>query len=305
MLGRATPMEVPSAPALLEAMSEAVYAVDRDRRITYWNSAAEQLTGFSAAEVVGHRCQDNLLNHVDDTGRELCKAGCPLSGTISDGQTREVRVFLRHRAGHRVPVAVRAAALRGADGTVTGAVEVFHDDSTLREVTDRLDVVEMEALTDPLTGIANRRMLERALDLRQDEYKRYGRGYAVLFGDVDDFKQVNDRYGYVVGDRVLKLVATTLHNSTRPSDTAGRWGGDKFVILVPVADQHQAVALADRTRHLVAGASAVHDRRRVAVTLTVGVALAHPDEPVEELVNRSCVAMRSAKDGGGNRTLVG
>ena len=136
-------------------------------------------------------------------------------------------------------------------------------------------------------------MLERALDLRQDEYKRYGRGYAVLFGDVDDFKQVNDRYGYVVGDRVLKLVATTLHTPPVRATQAGRWGGDKFVILVPVADQHQAVALADRTRHLVAGASAVHDRRRVAVTLTVGVAVAHPDEPVEELVNRSCVAMRA------------
>ena len=123
------PPFLPLADYLLGAMTEAVYAVDRDRRITYWNAAAEQLTGYSAAEVVGRRCQDNLLNHVDEAGNQLCKDGCPLQATVEDGQTREALVFLQHRAGHRLPVAVRAAPLRSAGETIIGAVEVFHDDS--------------------------------------------------------------------------------------------------------------------------------------------------------------------------------
>jgi PAS domain S-box-containing protein len=159
----------PLADDLLGAMTEAVYAVDCDRRIIFWNAAAEQLTAYSAAEVVGRRCQDNLLNHVDETGRQLCGDGCPLLATVQDGRTREALVSLHHRSGHCLPVAVRAAALRSADETIIGAVEVFHDDSRFRAVNDLLDTARREALTDPLTGIANRRMLHRALDLRRDQ----------------------------------------------------------------------------------------------------------------------------------------
>ncbi len=109
------PLYVPLADELLGSMTEAVYAVDRDRRIMYWNTAAAELTGYSAAEVVGRRCQDNLLNHVDEAGRQLCGGACPLLATVQDGRTREALVFLQHRDGHRLPVAVRAAALRSAD----------------------------------------------------------------------------------------------------------------------------------------------------------------------------------------------
>ena len=85
-----------------------------------------------------------------------------------------------------------------------------------RAVNNLLDVARLEALTDPLTGIANRRMLHQALDLLHDEYERYGRGYAVLFGDVDHFKQFNEQYGHNVGDRVLRVIATTLSDSMSP-----------------------------------------------------------------------------------------
>ncbi len=286
----------PPAEALLEAMSEAVYVVDRKRRITYWNSTAERLTGYDAADVVGLACRDNLLNHVDDAGRELCQAGCPLLATIKDGSVQEVHIFAHHRDGHRVPVVVRSAPLRSPDGAVVGAVEVFHDDSRFRAVTDLLDKAQQEALTDALTGVANRRMLEQALELRHYEYRRYDRGYAVIFADVDHFKQFNEHHGHDVGDRVLRLVATTLRHSARVSDTAGRWGGDEFLLVAPVSDYDQALALSERARQLVASTWAPHDGRRLAVTVTVGVAVAHPDETVRQLVNRASVTMLAAKD---------
>ena len=294
-----------SAEALLDAMSEAVYAVDRSGTITYWNAAAERLTGYQATEVVGRRCSANILNHVDDAGTHLCRTGCPLRATMGDGETREVQVYLHHHDGHRVPVDIRAGALRSEDGAVTGAVEVFCDDSRFRALTDRLDVVQAEALSDPLTGIENRRMLERVLDLRHEEFERYHRNYAVVFADVDHFKLVNDHYGHGVGDRMLQLVAATLRDSTRPSDTAGRWGGEEFLLVAPVADEGQAVALAERMRHLVAETWTEHERNRVNVTLSIGVAVARPGERTEDLVNRAGTAMQTAKRAGRNRTLVG
>jgi diguanylate cyclase (GGDEF)-like protein/PAS domain S-box-containing protein len=295
MPGQTREVLTPTAEALLEAMSEGVYAVDPERRITYWNSAAEQLTGYQAEEVVGQLCRGNLLNHVDDAGTQLCRADCPLVLTMRDGQAREARLFLHHRAGHRVPVAVRVAALRSPDGAMVGAVAVFHDDSGYRAVTERLEVAEREADTDALTGIANRRMLQRAIELRRYEHQRYQRCYAVIFVDVDDFKHVNERYGHDVGDEVLRLVAATLRRFTRPSDTAGRWGGDEFLLVAPVTDRDHAVAMAERCRRLVASSCALHDQDRVAVTVTAGVAVARPDESSRELVNRASLAMLDAK----------
>lgn len=300
---QAAPPNVPAAEALLEAMSEAVYAVDSDRRITYWNAAAERLTGYKASDVVGRRCRDNMLNHVDDQGTKLCTTGCPLLATIEDGQTREARVFLRHRAGYRLPVAIRAAALYSSDAAIIGAVEVFHDDSRFRAVADRLDLAEHEALTDPLTGIANRRMLERALGAREHEQQRYNRGYAVIFCDVDHFKRVNDYCGYEMGDNVLRAVAKTLYESTRPSDTVGRWGGDEFLVVVPAADQDQAVLLAERMRQIVPAVRAL-DGDDVAVTLSIGIAAACLEERSSEVVARASAAMSDAKKAGGDRTRV-
>jgi PAS domain-containing protein len=83
---------------LLDSLNDAVYFVDRERRIVYWNKGAERITGFSSDDVLGHLCYDNLLSHVDGKGQELCRGHCPLSATMADGEAREAQVFLRHKS---------------------------------------------------------------------------------------------------------------------------------------------------------------------------------------------------------------
>src|SRR5664280_2072141 len=106
---------------LVDNMSDGVYFVDRTRTITYWSRGAERLTGYHASEVVGRRCRDGILNHVDECGTELCGAGCPLKATIRDGRCRDAHVFMHHADGHRQPVWVRAAPLRDPAGEISGA----------------------------------------------------------------------------------------------------------------------------------------------------------------------------------------
>ncbi|MCP4645400.1 MAG: PAS domain S-box protein, partial [bacterium] len=96
---------------ILDNLYDAVYFVDRDVGITYWNQAAERLTGFSASEVTGRKCSDAVLTHVDEQGHLLCVHGCPLQATMQDGSSREAEVFLHHKNGFRVPVAVRTSAI--------------------------------------------------------------------------------------------------------------------------------------------------------------------------------------------------
>jgi PAS domain S-box-containing protein len=117
--------------ALIDHLYDGVYYVDRGRRIRYWNQGAERLTGFAAASVVGHFCYDNLLNHVDASGTQLCRDGCPLAATMVDGEPREAEVFLRHREGHRVPIRVRTSPVRDREDKVIGAVEIFDDRTEL------------------------------------------------------------------------------------------------------------------------------------------------------------------------------
>lgn len=292
------------AQALLDAMSEAVYVVDRRRRITFWNPAAERLTGFAAGDVIGHPCRDGILNHVDETGRLLCRTGCPLLKTMRSGEPSRMHVFLHHRDGHRVPVEVSAAVLRDESGRVTGAVEVFHDDSHRQELAEQLGAAEVAALVDPLTGIGNRRLLHRALAGHDSDYRRYGRPFAVLFADIDHFKSLNDRLGHDVGDKVLQLVAHTLQRCVRPGDTVGRWGGEEFLVLAPASTPGEALALADRVRSLISSTWLDADGSRVSVTLSLGATVVVDTDTPTSIVRRADEALYAAKRAGRNRTVV-
>ena len=108
---------------LLDHMSDGVYFVDRNRRILYWNQGAARLTGYRPDEIVGRCCADDTLCHVDATGKELCKDGCPLTATIQDGASHEADVFLRDKHRRRVPVSVRVRPIFAADGSIIGAVK--------------------------------------------------------------------------------------------------------------------------------------------------------------------------------------
>ncbi len=188
---------------LLDNLHDGVYYVDRERRILYWNRAAERITGFPAEEVIGTRCSDNILMHVDENGKQLCLEGCPLAATMEDGSLRETEVFLHHEKGHRVPVSVRTAPLRDDQGRVEGAVEIFTDLGAREAKLLRLQELERLAMKDGLTGLANRRYMENELSSRVDESRRYGVPFGVLFMDIDHFKKIDDRYGHDAGDDVL------------------------------------------------------------------------------------------------------
>lgn len=222
---------------------------------------------------------------------------------MEDGADREAHVFLHHKDGHRRPVIVRAAALRDASDTIVGAVEVFNDDSSCSRLSQQLTSAEREAMTDPLTGMSNRRMLTESLgrmpvDLRSDTT------CAVLYVDIDHFKRVNDKHGHAVGDEVLRVVAATLQACTRPSDVVGRWGGEEFLVLIAPTDRAGVEHLAERLRAQVRRSWVEVDGARLSVSVSVGVAMAAVDEDVTRLVERADHAMLAAKRAGRNRVEV-
>ncbi|MBN1568112.1 MAG: sensor domain-containing diguanylate cyclase [Acidobacteria bacterium] len=288
---------------LLDCLVDGVYFTDTERRIAFWNKGAETLSGFSREEVVGKRCLDNLLMHVDASGKELCKNGCPLSETLQDGMPREADVFLHHKNGHRVPVRVRVAPMKNEAGAIVGAVEIFSDNTANVQLSQRLAQMERLALLDSLTGLANRRYLESIVRSRLEELRRNNWPFGILFIDIDNFKSINDKYGHEIGDQVIKMTSRTLDATSRAFDVVGRWGGEEFVAVIANAETNELFDVGERMRSLVEH-SMLSAPEYLFVTVSVGGAQAVPDDTIESLVKRADDKLYQAKHSGKNCVFI-
>ncbi|MEE9911347.1 MAG: sensor domain-containing diguanylate cyclase [Deltaproteobacteria bacterium] len=294
-----------SYQTIIDNLYDGLYFVDRKRVIRYWNKGAERISGYTAEEVVGRSCADNILTHVDGEGNSLCLAMCPLAATIDDRSDRETEIYLHHKDGHRIPVAVRVTTLTDEAGKVTGGVEMFRDISAYKSIEQRAKELEAMALMDKLTRLANRHCIEHELLTRLEEARRFGRPFGLLMMDIDHFKNFNDTYGHDVGDRVLKFVADTLVKNARPFDVIGRWGGEEFIGIIRNIDEVQLRDLAERMRRLVQSAYLTHAGEKLQVTISMGATLMRPGEGMDSLIKRADTLLYESKHAGRNRVTMG
>jgi diguanylate cyclase (GGDEF)-like protein/PAS domain S-box-containing protein len=291
---------------LLDHLSDGVYFVDRERRIQYWNEGAYRLTGYKAEELLGRCCQDDILCHVDYTGRRLCHEDCPLTATIADGAMHEASVFLRHKQGRRVPVLVRVQPIRDGSGDIIGAIEIFSDDSLQSEALRKAEAMKRMAFLDHVTQMPNRRFMEMSLRTALIEYAEHKDPFGVLLIDVDGFKGINDSFGHSCGDRALIEAGRTLTGALRPTDIVGRWGGDEFLAIVSNVDSKILEILAKRCIVLVEQTSiASNDERTIALTISAGAALVRSGETAEALIQRADELMYRSKAEGRDRATTG
>jgi len=289
---------------ILESMEEGVYFTDRNRVITRWNKAAELITGFSAEEVLGSSCKDNLLMHVDEMGTSLCLGKCPLAHTMEDEHSREAKVYLHHKKGHRIPVMVRTLPRRDTQGNVIGGIEIFTDVSLRENLELQLEQLQRLAMLDPLTELPNRRYLESRMEGMQQELRTGGIPWGVLFFDIDRFKRVNDTYGHDMGDKVITMVSRTLSLGVSPFDTIGRWGGEEFAGIFPNVTLESLRQAAERLRLLVAHSWTDKEAVHIGVTISIGGTLAKSEETPLETVTRADRLMYRSKQEGRNRSTL-
>ncbi|MGO8878466.1 MAG: diguanylate cyclase [Desulfomonilaceae bacterium] len=290
---------------IVDNLYDGLYVVDRDRIITYWNKAAERISGFSAQEVVGRSCSENVLTHVDAEGNSLCLEKCPLAEGIADGKRREAEIYMHHKDGHRVPVSCRLSALSDDEGNVIGGVELFTDISNQKVRESRIKELEKIAMLDKLTQLPNRNYLDKEIEHRFEEKKLYKLSFGVLFMDIDHFKKFNDTYGHDVGDTVLKFVANTLVGSTRTNDVFGRWGGEEFIGILRNINHQDLESLGNRVRLLVENSYIVHGNEKLHVTISVGATLGRDDDTIETLLKRADTLLYKSKSAGRNRLTIG
>ena len=291
---------------ILNSLQDGVYYLDRDRVITYWNRGAEQISGYTAEQVIGRPCRNNLLNHVNEQGLELCNEHCPMAATMQDGKPREAYIYLRHAEGYRVPVQIRAIPIRDKSGNIIGAVETFHKGVSPEKTERRIRKLQQTALLDPLTAIGNRRHLENRLKTSMLDYHEHHLPFGLLFCDIDHFKNINDTYGHNLGDQVLRMIAQTLRANIRETDSMGRWGGEEFLVILHDVDIDSLLKIAEKLLNLVRNSNlTLPDKGTLSATISIGGTLVRENDTIVSVVDRADRLMYQSKANGRNRITIG
>jgi diguanylate cyclase (GGDEF)-like protein/PAS domain S-box-containing protein len=247
------------------------------------NAALATITGRSAAELSALRHEELL--HPDD--EELAAEAFALL-LADDGMATELRIL--HADGHPVWVALRATIVRDEEGTPVHVLVQVQDITERRRLEDRLRHL---ADHDALTGLLNRRGIDRALSQHVARGRRYGAEGALLVLDLDGFKAVNDSLGHAAGDELIVTCALALKNRLRETDLLARLGGDEFAVLLPAEGEAEALMVAEKIVALI--------REVGGVTVSVGVT-PFGDEPTpSSALDRADMAMYAAKQAGRDR----
>ncbi|MGE5680135.1 MAG: PAS domain-containing protein [Bacillota bacterium] len=176
---------------VLNGIADGVYIVDKQRRIIYWNKAAEEMTGYKAEEVLGYRCSEDILNHIDENGLPLCLDACPLSKALSKGESVKLKTYPLHKNGKRFPVMAHVSPIKSNDGKIIAAIEVFRDISKEEELR-----ILQEKFNSLIRKFVSTATVERVMAqvLSGTETKSRRRELTILYLDVVQFTSLSERY---------------------------------------------------------------------------------------------------------------
>lgn len=276
---------------VFDVMHDPVVLLDKLNRLADFNPAAEGIFRDLDAEGIGIRISDVLI-HDPDLALDL---------EMNDQLEKEIQV---QSGGNDYNFNIQIIPIETRKKMLVGKLAIFHDVTQQRELMNRLKEL---AIRDGLTGLYNRRHL---LELSHDEVlraKRYGHSISLILIDLDQFKQINDTYGHLVGDEVLRSAAERLGKGLRSFDIFGRYGGEEFVVVLPETSPDKGCTMAERLRSLLEDHDITHSGYVISVTASFGVSGFENDQPdvnLDTLLQLADEALYQAKDQGRN-TVIG
>lgn len=286
---------------VIENAYDAYIGMDHEGRVTTWNHQAEETFGWSAEEAKGQLLEKLII---PESGRTAFRKGlkASLDGGDSELVNRRIEMLTMHRNRMEIPVEIRIRALRLKDQMIFSAF--LHDITERRRIEAER---EHAALHDTLTGLFNRRALFEVLPAALARMHRTRKAVALLFIDLDGFKQVNDSLGHQAGDALLRLIGTRLMQHVRQTDTLFRLGGDEFtVVLEGLADgADDALALSHKLLTMIQ-MPWTWEEVSSRVDASIGIAVCGASETCtpDMLLSQADAAMYAAKEAGKGRVRL-
>ncbi|WP_406666135.1 diguanylate cyclase [Gallaecimonas sp. GXIMD1310] len=287
---------------LFAALDEGVYGVDSNGLCTFINPAGLKLLKLdNEQQIIGQPIHSRFHRHLHED-KAYPEDDCPIFRTLQDGQLRQSDdEWFSRTDGSLFAVALRVAPMRTSE-RVSGAVVAFQDITERKKLQAQL---EHQATHDTLTGLLNRRQFYTLALREHARIERHGEGAALLLLDLDYFKKVNDTFGHLMGDAVLRDLGLLLKSTLRTEDLASRYGGEEFLLLLPQTPLTTAVITANRLRELIASREVAQDEQHASYTVSIGVtALLASDHRLDTAIARADEALYQAKMNGRNRVEV-
>jgi two-component system cell cycle response regulator len=275
--------------ALAETIASGIFLSQR-KRLDYVNHAAETITGYTREELTSMSFWD--IVHPDL--REL-ESKCDLESQdeMESALRYEVRILTKTGEERWLDIAVTRIDFDDEPATLISASDL----TERKQAEEQMQMMQLLAVTDPLTGLGNYRRLHEILNAEIKRSARTSRPFSVLLLDLDALKKINDRYGHLVGDQALCRLGEVLRVSCRAIDTAARYGGDEFAVILPETTAEAAGVVATRIRDRLAA-----HRQEPSLSVSVGVAVYPGDgETIEALLRTGDRGLYEMKNRGAEK----
>jgi PAS domain S-box-containing protein/diguanylate cyclase (GGDEF)-like protein len=248
----------------LNYINEGVYYTDTERKITFWNKTAEKITGYTSEEMVGTYCYDDKLQHIDAKGTKLCTGLCPLAKSIETDTIQEANVFLHHKSGYRLEVAIKTMPIHDEKtGKLIGAIELFTDISNKFNANKKITEIQKEIYIDPTTGCANKHFAKEKLKQCMQKWEKEKITFSVGIIKIENEITNKDETS-----RLLKAVATTTTNALRPLDNVCRWNKNELIVIVSNINMNNCSPIYDRVKTLIDNSNLEADKSKFKILIS-------------------------------------
>jgi diguanylate cyclase (GGDEF)-like protein/PAS domain S-box-containing protein len=271
---------------ILESLQIGVCVVDMQRRIVFWSDGAERITGYLRHEAVGRCRAGNTLVNPDQKNPATRVEECPAETAIRNAHPVEAATSLHHKAGHRIPLYIRAVPVRNEHGSIIGAVESFDDEQLAANSDDRKDSLQAPGCADEVTGIANHAVMQSHLRQTLGTFAELNIPFGILCLRLEGLSQFRANFSQEAASALLRVFARTLSGALWRTDFVGRWSDDQFLMILNGCTNDSLLAVRERIRKMIANDGIEWWGETRTLPVSIGKASARPADAIEAMFER-------------------
>jgi len=282
----------------------AIYGVDRDHTITYWNYACKKMYGFTTSEAIGKNVEDLIVPNstFEKFKKDIDKY------YESNIEITPCEMEYLHKSKSKLNVLTsfhKYDTVFGDQELYNLSVDLTELKRTKRELKKSNIKLHTMDRTDSLTQLPNRLAILENIEYEKMKYERSKEVFTIAMIDIDDFKNINDKYGHDCGDFVLKQISNLMIELVRKQDIVGRYGGEEFLLLLPQTNSKGALRVAQLIIHQIAKFPITYKDKEISITATIGISDYKGEKiKVSDLIKKADKAMYKGKSQGKNKVVV-
>ncbi len=301
--------------SIIDCINIGVAVIDEQNQVILWNQFMVKHSGINAEDLLGKNLFD-VFSYLPKQWLELKFKSVRLIKNYSFlSWTQKPYLF---RFNHNQMIAGESIEYMNQDCTfipledpstgetnicisINNVTDIAISEQKMMEIKDINATLELMTNHDNLTSIYNRSYVEKQISLEFNKAKRYGNIFSIIFFDIDKFKLVNDKFGHLAGDEVLKKISETIKLQLRSSDVFGRYGGEEFFILLPETNLLSSASLSNRLKDTIQNVSVHYDDYEIKTTISLGVVQFRPDiKDYLQMIHEADIALYHSKNSGRN-----